>query len=156
VKRVLFSILGTVVGLVGLLGYKTHPVGTGAASVPPASSGSTATNGHSHRHSTGPSGGTQAGGGNTHRTVQGPAVSTRYGVVQVSVVLAGKKIEQVHLLEITGVDAHSDQIHQSATPVLVKETLSAQSAKIDSVSGATYTSQGYTQSLQSALDRAGA
>ena len=111
-KRVLFSIVGTVVGLVGLLSYKTHPVDAGAAAVPPAAGGAPATSGHLHRHThAGSSGGKAAPEHPTRRTVQGSAVSTRYGIVQVSIVLAGKKIEQVRLDQITGVDAHSDQIH---------------------------------------------
>jgi uncharacterized protein with FMN-binding domain len=155
-KRVLLSIIGTVIGLVSLLSYKTHPLGPDAASLPLATPGSPHTS-TPHGHRQPPSSGRTAHQGKpSQQTVQGAAVNTRYGVVQVSVTLAGKKIEQVRIDRMDAPDAHSAQIHQYATPVLVKETMAAQSAKIDTVSGATYTSQGYTQSLQSALDQAGA
>ncbi len=58
-------------------------------------------------------------------------------------------------LQLTAFDGRSQQINSAAAPILLQETLSAQSAQIDTVSGASYTSAGYVQSLQSALDQAG-
>lgn len=88
------------------------------------------------------------------KTVTGPVVQTQWGPVQVQLTTAGGKITGVSVLQYpTG--GRSDQINAQAIPVLVSETMAAQSAKIDMVSGATYTSNGYLQSLQSALDQAG-
>ena len=87
-------------------------------------------------------------------TVDGPVVDTRYGPVQVELVVAGGKISDVVALQLpTG--RRSGQISQVAAPILHDEALQAQSAKIDLVSGATYTSDAYTQSLQAAIDQAG-
>lgn len=90
----------------------------------------------------------------TPKTVTGPVVQTRWGPVQVRLTILSGKITAVSVLQYpTG--GRSDQINAQALPILVSETLKAQSAKIDMVSGATYTSTGYLQSLQSALDQAG-
>ena len=90
------------------------------------------------------------------RTVTGAVASTPYGPMQVQLTLAGQKITKVTLLQRTNDGAESVQIDSFAIPKLTSETLAAQSAHIDSVSGASYTSSGYIQSLQSALDQAGA
>lgn len=90
----------------------------------------------------------------TKKNVTGPVVQTRWGPVQVQLRIVGGKITAVSVLQYpTG--GRSDQINAQALPILVSETIKAQSAKIDMVSGATYTSTGYLQSLQSALDKAG-
>jgi uncharacterized protein with FMN-binding domain len=83
------------------------------------------------------------------------AEETRYGVVQVRVTVSGDRIENVSAVELGATDPHSEQINAEAVPELRQEVLSAQSAQIDGVSGATYTSQGYEASLQSALDKLG-
>ena len=88
------------------------------------------------------------------KAVTGPVVQTRWGPVQVQLTVVSGKITAVSVLQYpTG--GRSDQINAQALPILVSETMKAQSAKIDMVSGATYTSNGYLQSLQSALDQAG-
>ena len=76
--------------------------------------------------------------------------------MQVQLTLAGQKITKVTVLQRTNDGSESDQIDSFAIPKLTSETLAAQSAHIDTVSGASYTSSGYIQSLQSALDKAGA
>ena len=87
------------------------------------------------------------------RTLTGQPVDVGYGTVQVRVTLAGTRIVGVSALSLpTG--GRSDEISSYAEPLLQKEALKAQSASIDAVSGASYTSQGYAQSLQSALDAA--
>ena len=98
--------------------------------------------------------GSGSGGASGSKTIDGPVVSTRFGDVQVEIVVAGGKLTDVVALELpTG--RRSGQISNYAGPILRQEALQAQSAKIDLVSGATYTSDAYTQSLQSALDQAG-
>jgi uncharacterized protein with FMN-binding domain len=75
--------------------------------------------------------------------------------VQVQLTVSAGKITAVEVVEYPNSNGKDQQINAQALPMLVKETLSAQSAKIDMVSGATYTSDGYITSLQSALDKAG-
>ena len=88
------------------------------------------------------------------RTVTGTVANTQYGPMQVQLTLTGQKITKVTVLQRTDAGAESDQIDSNAIPKLTSETLAAQSAQINAVSGASYTSQGYIQSLQSALDKA--
>lgn len=88
------------------------------------------------------------------RVVDGPDVMTDYGDVQVRVVLDGSRIVDVQALRLPNDRARSVRISDEAGPILRQEALQAQSANIDGVSGASYTSEGYAQSLQGALDRA--
>jgi uncharacterized protein with FMN-binding domain len=74
--------------------------------------------------------------------------------MQVQLTLAGQRITKVNVLQRTDTGDMSNQIDSAAIPKLTSETLTAQSARIDAVSGASYTSSGYIQSLQSALDKA--
>jgi uncharacterized protein with FMN-binding domain len=86
-------------------------------------------------------------------TFTGVAVQDPYGQVQVQVTMTGGKITDVTALQLPS-QGRSGFISQSVAPILQGEAISAQSASIDTVSGATYTSQAYAQSLQSALDQA--
>jgi uncharacterized protein with FMN-binding domain len=88
------------------------------------------------------------------RAVTGTVETTLRGPMQVEVTLAGQKITRVTVLQRTNDGPESQQIDGAAIPRLVSETLAAQSGHIDAVSGATYTSEGYIGSLQSALDQA--
>ena len=88
-------------------------------------------------------------------TYTGSVVNTRFGTVQVSVTLAGGSITDVTALKLTDEDGRSVQISNRAAPILREEVLAAQSADVSTVSGATYTTEGYLTSLQSALDQAG-
>ena len=131
-RRVLVAVVCTVAGLVALLSFRTHvdnsPERTAASplQLPPLSPG--------------------------ERAVTGHTVTTVYGPVQVRVVERAATIVAVDILQHPAETAMDIQIGQYAFPRLVGETLTAQSARIDTVSGATYTSGGYIQSLQSALD----
>lgn len=85
--------------------------------------------------------------------VNGRAVSTDYGDVQVQITVNGRRITAARAISYpTG--GRDSEINDAAVPLLGQETLAAQSAQIDTVSGATYTSEGYRTSLQSALDAA--
>jgi uncharacterized protein with FMN-binding domain len=90
------------------------------------------------------------------RRITGAAVMTDYGPVQVRVTIRGGRIVSIKNLALPFDRNRSQMISDVAGPLLRSEALAAQSARIDVVSGATYTSNGYAQSLQSALDRAGA
>lgn len=95
-----------------------------------------------------------AASGNTATTVDGPVVSTMFGPIQVEVVIAGGRIKDIVALQLP-MGRHSGQISSYSEPILRQEALRAQSATIDLVSGATYTSDAYARSLQAALDQAG-
>jgi uncharacterized protein with FMN-binding domain len=93
-------------------------------------------------------------GGSYSGQVTGSAVQTPFGTVQVQVTIVSGKITNVTVLQAPQ-GGRSGQIAQYATPQLRSEVLTAQGANVDTISGATYTSQGYMQSVQSALDQAG-
>jgi uncharacterized protein with FMN-binding domain len=88
-------------------------------------------------------------------TYTGSSVRTYFGNVQVSVTIANGKITDVKALQLTNADGRSRQISNYAAPILRSEVLQSQSAHVSNVGGATYTTGGYLQSLQSALDQAG-
>ncbi len=92
-------------------------------------------------------------GATATKVVDGAVEDTRYGPVQVEVTFTGTKITAITAVQTPSGDGRSVQINQYAIPILTQEALSSQSASIDTVSGATYTSDGYTQSLQSAIDQ---
>ncbi|HEY0444225.1 MAG TPA: FMN-binding protein [Candidatus Limnocylindrales bacterium] len=86
--------------------------------------------------------------------VTGTVVETRFGPVQVRATFQNGRIMDVQAVQLPSDRARSAQISQYAEPYLRSEALQAQSAQIDIVSGATYTSEGYARSLQSAIDQA--
>ena len=110
-----------------------------------------------------PSGGTSptptpkpaaAASGLKNGSFSGQTFSNPYGSVQVQLVISGGKITDVKALQYPTAHAQSSYINSIAVPELRSEVLQAQSAKINLISGATYTSEGYAQSVQSALDLA--
>ncbi|GAA2109235.1 hypothetical protein GCM10009841_30390 [Microlunatus panaciterrae] len=88
-------------------------------------------------------------------TVTGAVSPTPYGPVQVSVTFRGARITDVRVLQTPDRDGHSRSIADRAVPTLHDAVIASQSARIDTVSGATYTSQGYARSVQSAIDQHG-
>lgn len=120
------------------------------------SSGSTGSGSGSTGSSSGSTGssGATASSGLQDGTYTGDSVGTRYGPVQVQITVSGGSISAVDVVDYPSDNPRDRQINQQALPMLVSETTSAQSAQIDLISGATYTSEGYLQSLQSAIDRA--
>jgi uncharacterized protein with FMN-binding domain len=92
----------------------------------------------------------------TKRTATGAAVNYNYGVLSVSVTVAGNKITKVGIASLDdGGNFRSQSIDQQSIPILEQQALQAQSANIQGVSGASYTSAGFAQSLQSALNQLG-
>jgi uncharacterized protein with FMN-binding domain len=89
------------------------------------------------------------------RTVDGQPATIPYGVVQVRLIITGSTITDVQALQLPNADGHSQSVAQMAVPILRQQVLAAQSAQINGISGATYTSSGYAQSVQSALDSIG-
>ena len=163
-RRAVIVLGSTAAGLAALLSFKTHSVA--AADPAPSAPAPSATTPQAAPSSTGsaakasatPKAGTTTQASTATqaatRTVTGTVASTQYGPMQVQVTLAGTKITKVTVLQRTDDGSESDQIDATAIPTLTSETLAAQSAHIDAVSGASYTSSGYIQSLQSALDKA--
>ncbi len=155
-RRVILAVTGTIAGLVALLSFKSHdptmPVaattGTGGGSTMSSSSSSSATTIPGEFRSVA---GTLTTG---ETTVTGKVANTVYGPVQIQLVVKNSKIVKVAVLEQPTNTIHDIQIGEFAFPRLISETLAAQSAKIDAVSGASYTSAGYIASLQSAVDQA--
>ena len=167
-RRLLFALASTAAGLAAVLSFKTHSSATtsnvaasatgaqSGTSMPasmPAAQGSATT---APKGGTGAATGTRTGTGAATgtRTVTGVVDNTQYGPMQVEVILQGRKITDVKVIQQTNTGNLSQQIDANAIPQLTRETLTAQSARIDAVSGATYTSAGYIKSLQSALDKA--
>jgi uncharacterized protein with FMN-binding domain len=142
IRRVVLATAATVSGVVLLLSLKpsSAPASASAAGAAPSAAAAGQES---------PQGGTGAAGATT---VDGDATQTQYGVVQVRLTVANGKITQAQAIQAPK-GGTSDQKTALSVPQLNKETVAAQSANIDSVSGATYTSTGYKQSLQSALDK---
>jgi uncharacterized protein with FMN-binding domain len=151
--RAVLVLGGTAAGLAALLSFKTHVGATAdaAPATPQAVGGSAPTPVATTRPATSTS---PAAPPSAARTVTGTVANTQHGPMQVQLTLAGQKITKVTVLQRTNDGSESDQIDSFAIPKLTSETLAAQSAHIDTVSGASYTSSGYIQSLQSALDQA--
>ena len=141
-RRIVLAGAATVSGMVLLLSLKPHAAPTAALAVP-APSGSAGA---------GASTGTGTGTGTGTRTVTGASVQTRWGPVQVRVTVKNGRLTEVTAVTYPQDNPRDQEINSYALPRLRSEALQAQSADIDTVSGATYTSEGYRQSLQSALD----
>jgi uncharacterized protein with FMN-binding domain len=144
VRRAVLAGAATVTGVVLLLSLKpaSDPGAPAAAQSPQAGQQGTG------------QGGEQAGQDAAAGTVLGDAVRTQYGLVQVRLTLTDGRITKAEAVQAPK-GGRSDQVTADAVPRLNRATVTTGTADIDSVSGATYTSTGYKQSLQSALDRAG-
>jgi uncharacterized protein with FMN-binding domain len=144
----------TAVALALILSFKT-PDATGLATG--NSNGGTTGNQTQQGSGSGSGSGSGTGTRSTYSgQLTGSAIQTPFGTVQVQVTLQNGQITDVQALQLPGDQRRSQQIGQYAAPQLRSEVLAAQSSQVDTISGATYTSQGYLQSLQSALDQAGA
>ncbi|MFE8945592.1 FMN-binding protein [Streptomyces sp. NPDC007856] len=145
IRRVVLATAATVSGVVLLLSLKpaSDPAAASAAGAAPqqTAAGQASAQG-------GQQGSAQAAAG----TVTGDATQTQYGTVQVRLSVAGGQITKAEAVQAPK-GGLSDQKTALAVPKLNQEAVAAQSAQIDAVSGATYTSNGYKKSLQSALDR---
>lgn len=171
-KRLILTSTATVAGLGALLSFKTqtHPLAN-AAPLPSLGTSATGSSSTSAPQSAGGSASTSAtpktktkksaasGGASTApaapQTYVGSAITTQYGIVQVKITVANGKITDVGFVQLTAFDGRSQQINSYAAPTLLQEAMQAQSAQVDTVSGASYTSEGYRESLQSAIDQAG-
>jgi uncharacterized protein with FMN-binding domain len=125
-RRALAALVATAAAVVWLARYQTHP--PAPAKRPPA------------RHE--------------EHVVAGPVFTTPFSAIQVGVVMTNGKVTGVKTLILTGDGAHTQALNRRAEPILRRRALAAGSAKFDVVSGATYTSESYKESLQAAIDKA--
>ena len=180
-RRIVLAVAGTITGLVLLLGYPTSlnrsttvaatgavaegttdsgtspgqdeagsDGGSGSTGSGSESSGSGSGSGSSDSGSSGTSGSSSVSG-----TFTGDSVQTRYGAVQVEIVVVDGAVTSADAIRHPDRDHESAQINSWAVPALNDQVVSAQSANISMISGATVTSMGYLTSLQSAFDQAG-
>ncbi|MBP1632222.1 MAG: putative secreted protein [Acidobacteria bacterium] len=164
-RRFLAALSLTIAGLAFVLGFKTRePVAVEAADT-------TQPNGQSGAPDTSTTIATAGGEATTTTEVSiptpvttssqasaeaaGTTVQTPYGPVQVAIVVENGVLVDVAALQLPGGNRESDSINSYAAPLLEEMALQAQSAQIDVVSGATFTSAAYAQSLQAALDQVG-
>src|SRR3954454_8456224 len=153
-RRSPIVLAATVAGTAGVLAFHPH---ASAAPVAAATTATTATTATAAAPATTATTGSSASSASSavSGTATGNAIDTQYGPVQVRVTVKDGKITDIQGLVLTGNDPRSTQISSAAEPTLKQEALSAQSADIDAVSGATFTSAGYAQSLQPVLDKLG-
>jgi uncharacterized protein with FMN-binding domain len=135
-RRAPIVLTATAAGLAAVLGFHPHarPLASAGAQAPTATAPAPA-------------------GGGTAKQITGADSPNQYGDVQVQVTTSGGKITQVTAVRLPTGDGRSQEISSFAGPQLAQQALAAQSANIDGVSGATYTSESYRASLQSALDQ---
>jgi uncharacterized protein with FMN-binding domain len=152
-RRVIFAALSTVAGLTMLLSFKSHPATT-AATTPATAASSPPITPTTSGSVSAPSSTNTTTGASTE-TITGAATQTRYGPVQVRITVRNGQVTAVTAVDYPTGTPRDAQINSYAIPQLNKEALAAKSAKIDMISGATYTSTGYITSLQSALINAG-
>ncbi|HET9731728.1 MAG TPA: FMN-binding protein [Acidimicrobiales bacterium] len=156
--RAPFVLAASAAGLAGILSYHTHGTTLAVGSQSPAggagkrSAGSGAAT-TTPPATTAPDHTTPSSTAAANQTVTGPTVQYGYGQLAVRVTVSGGRITDVSVPVLQVAEYTSQYIAQQAIPMLKGQVLSAQSAKIQGVSGATYTSQAYDQSLQSALTR---
>jgi uncharacterized protein with FMN-binding domain len=147
VKRAPIVIAGTVAGLVAVLEFHTTPAKVtlaGGSTLPAAGTSTPAASSAA------------AAGTRGTRTATGPQVNYNWGVLAVKVTVSRGKITKVGLAYLNdGGNPRSQFIDQQSIPLLEQQALQAQSANIQGVSGASYTSGGFAQSLQSALHSLG-
>jgi uncharacterized protein with FMN-binding domain len=171
-KKVVLWLMSTVTVMVLLFGYHTStsstasaqggnsslaaPVQSGTGTVSGSTgSGSTAAASSAAGSSAAASSAAGGSASGSSGTFTGSEAQTRWGPVEVQLTVSNGKITKVSVPVYPDNNGRDQEINARALPVLVQETLDAQSAKIDMVSGATVTSDGYLESLQSALDKAG-
>ena len=142
-RRIVLGLMGTVSALVLLFSYHTSLRSSSASTSAAAPLVSPSSSTNSSSSSAGSSG-----------TYTGDAANTRWGVVQVKITVKHGKITKSEAVQYPSGNPRDQQINAYALPQLNSEVVARQSGSIDTVSGATVTSDGYLQSVQSAIDQA--
>jgi len=157
-KKTLIILL--VVALLGILAatLKPSPQSTTATTTSTVSPATTATTASPTTTTATPAATTATSTSTTSQykdgSYTGTTSSNRYDDIQVAIVISGGKITAITTPTLRGESGHSTQINSYAVPQLKTQAIAAQSASIDGVSGASYTTEAYVSSLQSALDQA--
>jgi uncharacterized protein with FMN-binding domain len=165
-RRIVVAVVSTVSGLIMLFAYHTSRLGPGGSttalagtsggltdpttSAPDPTPTPTATAGQRQRNGST----TAASPAGVSGTFTGDVANTQWGPVQVQLTVVGGKITKSEAVQHPQGTFRDEQINSYALPILSQEVVDRQSGNIDAISGATITSEGYYQSLQSALDRA--
>ena len=146
-KRATLVALGTIAGVTGVLGLNPEsPTQTTA-------SGFLQTTSQTSSQTSGSTQAVAAQTANVTRTISGSTVNTRFGPIQLKATVTNGKISDIQVVQYPSNDGHSIQISRYALPVLIQQTLTTQTADIQGVGGATYTTMGYKKSMQSILDQ---
>lgn len=159
-RRAPLVLAGTVAGTAAVLAF---PVNNAVVALPAAASASGSASSSSSGSATASPGSRSSGAGSAtsstaaprRRSATGAEEHDRYGDVAVTVTVRGTKISGVRIAAVNENDARSAQIDSYAIPQLEEQVIQADSARIDGVSGATFTSQAFAASVASALDKLG-
>jgi uncharacterized protein with FMN-binding domain len=146
----LFVVAGTIAGFAGILAFNTRPGSPSALAGPASHAGGGAHRGSQARAAPARIPAAPAGG---VRSAVGPTEQYGYGRLAVRVTARGHRITNVTVPTIQTAESYSQQLATQVIPTLRSEVLSGQTARINGVSGATYTSEAYAMSVQAALDR---
>jgi len=148
-RRITIWILSTVTALVLLVSYRTSTMGAGSTATADTAVDDSAANGTTDPGASDDSAGSEASpspdigtteSADTATTSDGSVAQTRWGPVQVSITVTAGEIVDVEILQVPNSNHRDVEINNHAVPILIQETLDAQSADIDTVSGATVTS----------------
>ena len=159
-RRITLWLLSTTSALVLLFSYHTSTEATSGSATSIVAQGSTGSGGAVPETDSGSSTDSQSStdsgsqSSSAAQTVVGDAIMTKFGNVQVQITVENGRITASEVTQVPWSDRKDQQINGRAVPVLNAEAVDAQSAGIDMVSGATYTSEAYIRSLQSAIDQA--
>ncbi len=154
-RRAPWVLAGTVAGLVGLLSFRSSPQKVTLSTLPATTASSasgTATTASAPGAAAGPAAPTTSASAGGVRSATGPSVNYFYGVLSVKVTTSGNHISKITIASLQdGAYAYSHYVDSVSLPMLIKQAMAAQSANIQGVSGASYTSAGFAQSLHGAL-----
>jgi uncharacterized protein with FMN-binding domain len=153
-RRIVIWLASTVTVVVLLFGYHTSTNKTTSGTTEGGTSGSTTSANEPGASPSSPSSGSSGTRSTKITTYTGSVAQTRWGPVQVKISVQGGRLTKVTILQHPTGNSRDAQINNYALPILINESLTAQSANIDMVGGATVTSGGYVRSLQAALDEA--
>ncbi|HEY7199723.1 MAG TPA: FMN-binding protein [Candidatus Dormibacteraeota bacterium] len=154
-KRAITALVATVAGVAWLVTFRVtphaRPVASAPASQPPPASQEPVADAPAPATTPTPTPRPTPANRPADGSFTGPTVPTRYGDVQVRIAISGGRLADVSVLRMPDDRARSAEITQYVTPVLRSEAIQAQSARIDIISGATFTSEAYAESLDAAL-----
>jgi len=158
-RRIALVGMSTLSGLVMVFSYHTSTNSSSAVAATATATGTgtgTTSSGTTSGSTSGStsSGSTSSGTTTSSGTYTGDAVQTRWGIVQVQITVANGKIAKAEAVQFPNQNPRDQEINSYAVPQLNSEAVAQQTSSIDAVSGATVTSNGYIQSLQSAIDQA--